>query len=137
VARLAAQGAGMRIWLGLSRGYEQAGPGRGYEYGGDCQECARWDRVFVATITNNKLKFQNPGIASLGEGIPLENENAIKQTLEALGIKEIHLVPNPNEETVLPDLAGKWVPSVVNGLSPDGCWAQEAGEWKVPPGLPG
>ena len=73
------------------------------------------NRVFVASVGQGKLKFQNPGIAALGEGIPLENEAAIKQILTALDIKEIHLVPSPGEETVMPDLAEKWVPTVVNG----------------------
>jgi len=73
------------------------------------------NRVFVATVTNGKLKFQNPGIAALGEGIPVANEQAIKGVLTALDISEIHLVPNQGEETIMPDLASTWVPTVVNG----------------------
>jgi hypothetical protein len=73
------------------------------------------NRVFVATVAQGKLKFQNPGIQALGEGIPLENEAAIKGVLTALEITEIHLVPNQGEETIMPDLAEKWVPTVVNG----------------------
>lgn len=81
------------------------------------QAVRKGDRVFVASIRNEKLRFENPSISVFKDGISLAQPEVIKHVMGALGIDEIHLLPTPGEETILPDTAKQFCGVVVNGVA--------------------